>query len=330
MIRRSTIRTAAALLMLVVSALAAPKRQAPAVDPVQDFYTHSALQSVRTSAQSPTASVSTLFAAMEAAALQLDTPAELDLALRLCEFSISDPRANVAASRILELAANTQEFRGVVPRIHALLAADAPQANTLRAALIAAANDGLPGLDRAALAHDSGLLTDWRIAGPFGRFENVAYEKSWPAERDALASTEYDGRTVEHFRFDDGTFRLPDYFSPDGIFYAAARLTLAASETRVLRVESPGTLDVQVDGRTVLTKDDRLQATPETVSTSLHLPAGPHDVVVKFIASAVPFRIALVPEPRSERSIQASGSEVESAYVVASEKFWAGDYQDAL
>jgi hypothetical protein len=329
MIRRSTIRTAAALLMFTVGALAAPKRQ-PVPDPAQDFYTHSDLQSVRTAVQSSMASVSTLFAAMEAAALQLDTPAELDLALRLCELSVSDPRANVAASRILELAANTQEFRAIVPRIHALLAADAPQANTLRAALIAAANDGLPGLDRATLAHNSGLLTDWRIAGPFGRFGNVAYEKSWPAERDALASADYDGRTVEHFRFDDGTFRLPDYFSPDGIFYAVSRLTLAASETRVLRVESPGTLDVQVDGRTVLTKDDRLQATPETVSTSVRLPAGPHDVVVKFIASAVPFRIALVPEPHSGRSTQPFSSDIESAYVAASEKFWAGDYDDAL
>jgi hypothetical protein len=267
---------------------------------------------------------------MEAAALQLETPAELDYALRLCERWGTDSRATIAASRILEASGNTAEFRSIVPRLRALISANPPQANTLRAALIAAADDGLPQIDRAALARDSGLLTDWRVAGPFGRFANVAFEKSWPVERDALAAADYDGRTVETFRFDNGTFRLPDYFSPDGVLYAASRLTLTNAETRILRVESPGTLAVQVDGQIVLTKDDRLQATPETVSTPLRLTAGPHDIVVKFITSAVPFRVAVVPQPRTDDDKPYAASDVERAYVSASERFWAGDYDTAL
>jgi Flp pilus assembly protein TadD len=328
MIRRSIIRCAAALALLVIPAFAAARRQP--VTPADAFFTHSDLQSVRVAAQSSKAGVSTVFAAMEAAALQLDSVAELDYALRLCERWGNDPRASIAASRILEMAANTASFRAAVPHIRALIAADSPQANTLRAALIAAGDDGLPQIDRAALARESGLLTDWRVAGPFGHFANVAFEKSWPAERDALASSDYDGRAVEELRFANGTFRLPDYFSPEGVLYAAARLTLLAAETRVLRVESPGTLEVQIDGRAVLTKDDRLDATPETVSARLPLSAGPHDVVVKFITSAVPFRIAFVPEPRVDKGPTAFSSETESAYVAAAQKFWAGDYDGAL
>jgi hypothetical protein len=331
MIGRSTIRTAAAILLLVVSAFAAQRRgRAGQDDPADALFTHSDLQTVLVAAQSKKATVSTVFAAMEAAALQLDSAAELEYALRLCERWGNDPRASIASSRILEAAANTAEFRAIVPRIRALLKTTSPQANTLRAALIAAGDDGLPGIDRAVLARESGLFTDWRVAGPFGRFANVAFDKSWPAERDGLASTEYDGRQIEEFRFANGTFRLPDYFSPDGVLYAASRLTLTTAEARIVRVESPGTLAVLVDGRTVLTKDDRFEATPETVSARLQLSAGPHDVVVKFITSAVPFRIALVPEPRANGSAIAYSSDVEQAYVAAAQKFWAGDYDGAL
>ncbi|MDP9268432.1 MAG: hypothetical protein M3P27_08935, partial [Acidobacteriota bacterium] len=111
-----------------------------------------------------------LFVAMEAAALAADTAPLLDAALRLCELRhpdwrvndarLNDARVNIAAARILEQAeqaANTSAFRAAVPRIEKLLAAGSPQAPYLRAALLAAAEDGVPGLDPAALARAAAI-----------------------------------------------------------------------------------------------------------------------------------------------------------------------------
>ncbi|MGZ4831386.1 MAG: hypothetical protein ACXVZQ_00570, partial [Terriglobales bacterium] len=64
-----------------------------------------------------------LFVEMEAAALEVDTTAELNAALKLCESRGAmqrDPRVNIAAARVLDLAANTQDFIAAIPRIQAM------------------------------------------------------------------------------------------------------------------------------------------------------------------------------------------------------------------
>lgn len=268
-----------------------------------------------------------LFVNMEAAALRGDTAAELDSALRLCESQPADARANIAAARILDLAANTMQFRAVVPRIEKLVTSGGPQTNSLRAALLAAASDGAPGLAAADLARQSGLITDWRVAGPFGRYPNVAFERAWAPERDGLAQAAYDRHAVENFRFDDGNFALADYFSTAGIFYAAADVTIPQSGEWRVRVESAGTLQVFVDGATVLQRDDRFGEQPEVVWRTVNLSSGVHRVLLKLLPSAAPLRVAFL-RPAVEQ--KATTTEIvyqpEAEYVRAAERYWAGDY----
>lgn len=268
-----------------------------------------------------------LFLATETAALEARTTDQLDLAVRLCELRTGDPRADLAAARVLDLAGNTAEFRAVLPRLRALIAAGVPQENYLRAALLAAASDGVPGLDPLAVARDSGLITDWRIAGPFGHYNNVDFDRAWPPEQDLLTRGAYGDVVSERFRFVNGNVRLAEYFARGGVFYAAAEVSVPSTGDYWLRAESEGTLEAAVDGATALRKDSRFREAPEVTAAAVHLSAGAHHVLVKFISSAVPFRIALFPERR--RSVLAAApveSTPEARYIAAEERFWAGDY----
>ncbi len=301
----------------------------------QALFVTSDLAAARTAAvavlREDPANLEALFITMEAAALEADTTAELDAALRLCETRVRDPRVTTAAARILQLAANTAEFRALQPRVQALIAANTSEATHLRMALLAAAADGLPGVPLLQVARDAGLLTDWRIAGPFGRFSNVDFDRRWPAELDGASRFAYDGRAVERFRFEDGTVALPDYYHGDGVFYAASTFTAAGAGAFLLRAESSGTLQVFVDGASVLTKDDRFRAAPAVAARVLSLAAGAHRVLVKFIPAATPFRIALLPDFRQQTGAAPEiAFDPERRYVAAAEKYWSGDYSGAI
>src|SRR5690348_8391775 len=86
-----------------------------------------------------------LFARMEAARLQVRTDEELHSALLLLEKAHgSDPRAQLAAGRIQELAANTPSFRNAVPRLCFLLRENSAYSREITSALLKAHEDGIP------------------------------------------------------------------------------------------------------------------------------------------------------------------------------------------
>ncbi|MFB3813780.1 MAG: DUF3857 domain-containing protein [Terriglobales bacterium] len=339
-IRRAT---RGALLMVIIAALSAAAEQVAAGRPgaaptnaTTELFVNSALESARKLATAELRrrprDTGALFVQMEVAALEADIAGELEAALRLCESGphSNDPRAMIAAARILDLAGNNVPFRTAIPRIQRLLAADSVQQNFLRAALVAAAADGAPGLSTLELAHQSGLITDWRVAGPFGEFPNVAFDRHFAPERDSVAGKQYDGRAVENFRFDDGNFALAPYFSQDGIFYAAADVPVTVAGEFRVRLESAGTVEVFVDGASVLRKDDRFRATPEIAWAPVRLGAGKHRVLLKFLPSATPLRVAVQPMSKFTVSPAPSLSEPEATYVRAAEKYWLGDYDGAI
>jgi tetratricopeptide (TPR) repeat protein len=319
-----------------------------------------------------------LLVQMEAAALAADTGTQLDAALRLCTTAgdENDPRLTIAGARVLDVAGNTSAFRAVIPRIRELVAAvpgkpagrkaataGMPQtlcANFLRTSLVVAAAEGAPGLALPELSHQAGIITEWKIAGPFGKYPNVAFDRVFAPERDGLAQTLYADATLppsmagssrvapvaaEYFSFDDGNVELPEYFSQAGIFYAAADVTTSFAGDYSLRVESAGTLDVFVDGTRVLQKDDRFHATPQSVLATVWLNSGRHRVLVKFLPSAPPFRIAMLPVLRGKQNGTAPGMaasrkrqarslpgtlEAERDYIEAAERFWMGDYEASV
>ena len=332
-----TRRLAAFVLLFALAASAQPKQRREAdvaTEAARALFVRSDIEQARTLAQlalkRDPGDVRALFVEMEAASLTADSPAALDAALRLCETRSSDPRAEIAGARVLDSAANTRAFRQAVPRVEKLIAAGSPQTRFLQAALLAGAMDGVPGLDPLRLARDAGILTDWRINGPFGSKPNVDWEQRFDPEMHPLAAA-YDGRKSESFLFLDGNVNLPGYLrAGDGVFFAESSVTMPRAGEMTLRLESPGTAEIFVDGESVLTKDDRLRETADFQRVTLRLAPGTHRVTVKFLESALPWRVTLLAPlpPTKTRALAALPQE--TRYLHAAERLWNGDPNAAL
>ena len=181
---------------------------------------------------------------METAELQERPEVVLDSALRLCNLNAAPELHELASNRILLHAAITLAFNSVLRRVKLAATVSNDCTFNLRLALVAAATDGA-NLDLDLATHASGLLTHWQIAGPFGRYNNVDFERHWPPEEDRVLQPQYPiepnpaslknaAQTTAHldpshavaperFWFRDGMIALPEYFSASGIFYAARR-----------------------------------------------------------------------------------------------------------
>jgi hypothetical protein len=271
-----------------------------------------------------------LFVLMEVAGMEADDAAMLDAAVRLCEAATGsdDPRVRLAAVRVRESAANTPEFRRMIPRVRSALEnSDGEVARDLQAAFLNASMDGAPGLDPYAIARGAGILTDWRIVGPLGRHPLLDFDQEIISPNADLGQTSYQRKAVENFQFPDGEIRLPDYMSRSGIFYAGARFASLGNESRTITAETGGILEVYVDGQRVLRTDGARSRTASSFAVS----PGPHRVLAKFAGSSAPLRIAIsqgesqnFAVPRTKMSAQ------ELTYLLAAKCYAATEFGMAI
>ena len=264
-----------------------------------------------------------LFVRMEVAELQEHPELVLDSALRLCALPVNRDLHDVAGNRVLQHAANTRVFNSFLRRVKSVALANNACTFNLKLALVAAAVDGNPKLDLDQAARSAGLLTRWRIAGPFGHYNSVDFERRWPPEIDQLAREQYSGEqspenvtdarkkkgadvshaiVAERFWFRDGMLTLPEYLFDMGAFYAASDVELAAPQPSQLEVLSSGAYAVFVDGKQALLHDVRYNAGPNRDSAIVQLAPGRHRILVKFTIDALPLSVALQPQPRREKT----------------------------
>ncbi|HKV93253.1 MAG TPA: DUF3857 domain-containing protein [Candidatus Angelobacter sp.] len=293
---------------------------------VSDFDLPAASQEAEARLQHNPADAAALFVRMEAAELEERPELVLDSALRLCTLPVDSLLQVMASNRILEYAGNTRVFNSVVRRVRAAAALENSCTFNLKLALVAAAMDGQPKIDLDQAARSAGLLTRWRIAGPFGEYNNVDFERRWPPEIDQLSQEQYPDETMppglleaarkkpaasgelsktirtERFWFRDGMISLPDYFSSPGVFYAAGEVEIPVSQALQVEVLSSGTYTVLIDGEEALQHDSRYATGASRYSVSLKLRAGRHRILVKFTADAAPLSVAL--HPRILRTIK--------------------------
>jgi hypothetical protein len=268
--------------------------------------------------QSPRDAVA-LFVRMETAELQERPEVVLDSALRLCALRTSPELQDVASNRVLQHAGNTLVFNSVLRHVKSAASAQNRCTFNLRLALIAAASDGA-SVDLDQAARSAGLLTRWRIVGPFGKYNNVDFERRWPPEADRSFRPTYpsdqDSGALHHdraahagvpadlsaaiaperFWFRDGMITMPEYFASSGVFYAAGDVELATATRSRIDVLSSGSYEVFVDGKSALLHDARYAAGSSRDSGSLPLAAGHHRILVKFTPDAAPLSVALHPE----------------------------------
>jgi tetratricopeptide (TPR) repeat protein len=260
-----------------------------------------------------------LFIQMETAELQERPKVVLDSALRLCALPAAPELHELASNRVLQHAANSLALNAILRRVKGAGAIHNGCTFNLRLALVAAASDGA-SVDLDTAAHSSGLLTRWRIVGPFGRYNNVDFERHflpeterflrqrYAAEQDSLVLTNEHRvaaaakpeppRTIvpERFWFRDGMIALPEYFPSSGVFYAASEVDLATAISSQIDVLSSGTYEIFVDGKSALLHDARYVTAPSRDSSTLFLAAGHHRILLKFTPDAAPLSIALHPQ----------------------------------
>ena len=273
-----------------------------------------------------------LFVRMETAELQERPEVVLDAALRLCALPAAPELHELASNRVLEHAANSWTFNSALRRVKSAALIHNDCTFNLRLALVAAATDGAR-IDLDIAAHSGGMLTRWRIVGPFGRYNNVDFERCWPPEAEALFRAAYSAEqdstavrndlhvpaakadfaraiTPERFWFRDGMITMPEYFPSSGIFYAASDVELATATNTRIDVLSSGSYEIFVDGQSALLHDARYAASASRDSNSLPLKAGRHRILVKFTPDAVPFSVAIHPQfamlPQKQSSLPPS------------------------
>ena len=274
-----------------------------------------------------------LFVQMEVAAMQADDAAMSDAAIRLCELGVSapdDPRVRLAAARIRRSAANTPQFRNLIPQVRSLLASSPVSWPDLDAALLDAAMDGVPGLDPYAWSRAAGVLTDWRIVGPLGRHALLDFEPSPMAPGDDLWQISYRNHAVENFQFPDGRIRLPDYLPHRGTYYAASHFASLTPGTWTLQVQGGSALEVFVDGQRVLHQAGSPTEQREHLAADFDVLAGPHRVLITFAGSAPPRRISISPALADvHMAVRSNLSSQELAYELAAERYASGEYRTA-
>ncbi len=256
------------------------------------------------------ANTTALFVRMETAELQERPDRVLDSALRLCRAKASADIQEIASSRVLEHAANTSVFNSAQRQIRTAALRNGRCAFNLRLALVAAAADGAPKLNLDETANLAGLFTRWSIAGPFGRYSNLDFERPWPPEAGLPAGSDFGSLVAERFWFHDGTIKLPEYFAGPGVLYAVGELETSPEPALRLEVFGAGPYKVFVDGQPVLLHDSPYVSFAGRNSVPLRLGPGRHRIILKFTADSVPLRVALHAEtaaPSSSRESVASG-----------------------
>ncbi|MGC2695872.1 MAG: DUF3858 domain-containing protein [Candidatus Angelobacter sp.] len=286
---------------------------------VSDFDISAASEEAEARLKQAPQDITALLVRMETGELQERQDLVLDSALRLCALPSGEAVQKLASSRILQHASNTRAFSSVIRRVRAAAAIGNDCTFNLRLALVAAAADGNAKVDLDHAALSAGLLTHFRIAGPFGHYNNLDFERRWPPEIDQLSHQQYANdpapattqenqqkrltakatrlkTSTERFWFRDGMLALPDYLSGPGIFYAAADVEVPTRQVSQIEVLTSGAYAILLDGKQVLLHDARYDAGASRDASLVPLSAGRHQVVIKFTADAAPLSLAMHPQ----------------------------------
>jgi hypothetical protein len=175
-------------------------------------------------------------------------------------------------------------------------------------------DDGNRSTDEAELlanSREAGLLTDWHLEGCFGHGGEAEFARKFGPERLAQKQAKRVAAGVEtelerrHYElvFPRGTFALPSELARrSGVFYASSSTYLDGSGEWNVYLESGAETVVFVDGRRVLARESaRKSKATGVLRVKIQAESGYHSVLVKFMAQAAPFRVAILPPNSGSR-----------------------------
>ncbi|HEX7476575.1 MAG TPA: DUF3857 domain-containing protein [Polyangiales bacterium] len=143
----------------------------------------------------------------------------------------------------------------------------------------------------AAIAGALGCVTELRVVGPFGPRELLGFDAPPPADPAAVLGQEYDlgaGRGVRATRTVHArgcTVHLGGGpVAEAGTTLAQAQITTKLSGQYLVRLDTPNSVELFVDGRSVQRIDRRAQLHARVLFSTLILEAGPHTLAVRISA----------------------------------------------
>lgn len=166
-----------------------------------------------------------------------------------------------------------------------------------------------------ASSREAGLLTDWHLEGRFGHGGSREFARAFAPEKLAKRQAKKTAAWAEgrgsasnsrgfaerryELVFPEGTFALPlELAGLPGVFYANSSTYLSGGGEWNVYLESRAEAVVFVDGRAVLTRSSKATG---VLRETIHVESGYHTVMVKFVAGAAPFRVAILPPNSGSR-----------------------------
>ena len=198
--------------------------------------------------------------------------------------------AEVALGSLAELSDVTGDFDEMVDtRVRAALPRATIGTRATAASLLVdlAYREGDPEAVKEA-ARAAGCIEQWRVAGPFGPRDLLGYDQRFPAGGLGPMAESYDlgtGRgarpTRELWARGCDVHLGEGPLAEGGTTYAEAMVEIAEAGTYTLRLETPNSVKLSIDGERVATIDMRRQPLQRTTFHTVELDAGRHEIEVK-------------------------------------------------
>ncbi|HZT73036.1 MAG TPA: DUF3858 domain-containing protein [Terriglobales bacterium] len=212
---------------------------------------------------------------------------EMRAALKLLALIPNDPAAELAARELSGvLDGEGRELLDAAPELRQVTArplADPTTAYMLGRPLLALVRaPGVPLTLEEAIAL-AGRPERWTLYGPMGRWRNLDFDRAFAIERSAAASYNDDGRAItgRPFLAVRGLVDFPEDWRNRGIDYAVTYVRVPRREAYALRIYSPASAAIFINGRAVVRNDRRSSYVPATATAAVELDAGWNRLVVK-------------------------------------------------
>jgi len=251
-------------------------------------------------------------------------------ALRLVELAPNDEATELAVRALSgQIESRGRGLTDAVPVIERALSQ--PIENPVTAfmlghMLLAAVNAPGIALTEARAEQLSGRLPHWQLYGPFGKWQNLDFDHKLAVET-TIAPTYTDGNEVrrpQEFESAGDTISMPEDWNNVGMDAAVSYVNAAHATRALLRIYSPASVVVTINGVEVLRNDRRRSYTPATSNAAVELKAGWNRVVVKLAGEASRYFDLML---RPSQAMGATGEALTDAAQMPGGSKLAGDPQ---
>lgn len=246
--------------------------------------------------------------AMLEAALQLTRTAPNDVATELAVRALSGQLENQGRALL-----------DAVPSLQHVLEqplADPTTTYMIGRSLLAAVHAPGLALTQEEALRLAGRLPRWELWGPFGQYQNLGFDQTFPIEGTVASAYPSDlgpgasdapTRRAQPFTSSGDGIAFPLDWGAQGVDFAVTWVQAPAATRVLLRLYTPASAQIAINGTVVLRNDRRASYTPAATAAAVELGAGWNRIVVKLAGEAARnFDLMLRPADPAVRLVNAA------------------------